>query len=143
MDDHVKGDQIPDSDDVARHCRRTDWYRGDNDEISVLGDAFVPDSEGVSVTWVQFFDVPKAEQLVAAFSIIRGTRRVRSSHRLAVINVGTVVSCGRRHGIDLNVEHDPIDDPPPNLAHCLIKGIPADAHALRELLALNARGMMF
>lgn len=139
----MKGDPIPDDDDVARQCRRADWSLGDNNEIKILGDAFIPDGEGVSVTWVQFFDGSPSEKLAATSSIIQATRRVRPGNRLAIINVGAVVSCGRSHDVDLKVEHDPIDDPPENPAHSLIKGIPGDAYALRERLALNARGMTF
>jgi hypothetical protein len=134
----MKGDVIPSSDDVLRHCNSTQYTDSDS-EIRFIGEAFTPDSDGVSVTWVQYFDGQPAESLAKAEAIVRSTRRVRPSHRLAIINVGDIARCGRAEGVALSVEHDPIDDPPENPAHCLIKGIEADAATLREALALRAR----
>jgi hypothetical protein len=138
----VKGDLIPREDHVARHCRVSDYFE-DNGQIRVNGDAFEPDSDGVSVTWLEFFPGSRAEQLTEVSATIRATRTVRQSHRLAIISVAAVIECRQTHGVDLAVEHDPITDPPSNLAHCLIKGIPNDARALREQLALNAQAIAF
>jgi hypothetical protein len=143
MDVRVKGDLIPEEDDVVRHCRLSDYYDPGNGDIRVNGDAFKPDADGVSVTWIEFFPGSREEQLAEVSATIRTTRKVRSSHRLAIISVGAVTECGQTYGVDLTVEHDPITNPPPNLAHCLIKGIPDDAIMLREQLALNAQATVF
>jgi hypothetical protein len=142
MDGRVRGDPIPKGDSVARHCRFTDYFE-ENGEVRVTGDAFKYDPGGVSVTWVEYFSGSPKEQIFAVTKIIRSTRDVKQSHRLALIGVGTILECGHMHGLNLTVEHDPIADPRPNLAHCLIKGIAADATTLRELLALKARAVMF
>jgi hypothetical protein len=138
----VKGDQIPPGDDVARHCRSSDYVE-ENGQARVLGDAFEFDPGGVSVTWVDYFQGSREERLAAVSSIIRSTRTVRASHRLAVISVTTIIECGRAFGADVSVEHDPIFGPPPNPAHCLVNGIATDATALRELLALKTQAIAF
>ncbi len=139
----MKGDLLAPGDDVARHCRFSDYHEAENGEIRVNGDAFIPDQEGVSVIWVQFFTGSMEEQLAKVSAVMRATRKFRQSHRLAIVNVGMVAQCGQAHAVELAVEHDPITDPPENPAHCLIKGIPRDDLALRELLALKARGTTF
>jgi hypothetical protein len=66
MDVRVKGDLIPEEDDVVRHCRLSDYYDPGNGDIRVNGDAFKPDADGVSVTWIEFFPGSREEQLAAA-----------------------------------------------------------------------------
>ena len=118
-----------------------------NGKVIVIGDVFYPDPDGVSVTWVQFYKDKGSfnEQLAEVSAVIKATRGVKPSHMLALISVGAIEHCGQTHSCDLTVEHDPdpITDPRGNPAHCLIKGLPADAEALRELLALEARVMPF
>jgi hypothetical protein len=135
VDIAVKGDQIPDADEVLRHCRSTDWSSDGRTE-KVSGEAFIPDTDGVSVTWVQFFPGRRDEQLRAARAAIASGLKIRQSHRFAVIGVGEVVHTGRQRGVQLNVAHDPLQvGAIRNDAHCLILGIPIDDAMLLEALA--------
>ncbi len=52
----------------------------------------------------------------------------RQSNRVAILNVGDVENAGSAAGV--HVMEDPIDDPPPNPAHALIK----EATALQSQL---------
>ncbi len=64
-------------------------------------------------------------------------RKLRKSHRLAMLNVGSIVEAGRNLNVPTRVVHDPILEPPEkdNSAHSLIKGVPADNHDLQNRLA--------
>ena len=133
--DVVKGDSIRDpAAEMLRHCKGT-WITSDR---TVTGDAFKPDLDGVSVTWLQYFQGSRNDQLKAARETIANSRTVRRNHRLAVLNIEAISSVGAASGLQLWVEHDPIEDPPPNQAHCLIKGVPFENTVVHEALALKA-----
>jgi hypothetical protein len=116
-----------------------DYATDPDGEVRAVGDAFEPDADGVSVTWVNFYNGSRTEQLEQVSNIIKSTRKVRASHRLAIVNVAAVIECGSAYGATLSVVHDPQGEPRPNPAHCLIEGIETAAAALRERLALKAQ----
>lgn len=134
----MKGDVIPPEDHVLRHCGKFDLKWEPSGEIrGVFPHAFEHDEEGISVTWVEYFAGCAAEQLVAARAAIARARRLRSSHRLAKLNVGDVLEAGNATGVATRVVHDPDPGPPENAnpAHSLIRGEWADPSDFRNRLA--------
>jgi len=79
-----------------------------------------PDPDGVSVTWLEHFGGDRQHQIVEVRKqIVAGGITPRGSNRIAIFNVGSVENAGSAAGA--HVVEDPIDDPPPNQAHALIK----------------------
>jgi len=56
---------------------------------------------------------------------------------MGVARVGAIRAAGHKIGIDVTVEHDPIEEPATdrNPAHALIKNIPNEGFELMELIA--------
>ncbi len=137
----MKGDDLPPEDHVLRHCSSR-LLKIDHDSGDVLGVfwfAFEPDGEGISVTWVEYFRGSTAERLVAAREAIARTRKLRTNHRLAKLNVGNALEAGRAIGVPTRVVHDPDQGPPENVnpAHSIIimKGESAHLSDLQNRLA--------
>ena len=135
----MKGDPLPPSNHVLRHCRQRDLKR-DGPDAPVRGVfpyAFEPDEEGVSVTWMEYFGGSAPEQLTAALAAMERGRRLRAGNRLAKLRVSAILAAGRSVEKVLRVIHDPIEAPPEkeNLGHSLIQGIAADDDDLRNRIA--------
>jgi hypothetical protein len=117
----VKGDPLPPGHHIARHCSPTDLLiNGAGEPIGVKASAFVPDAEGVSADWLEFFGGDRQHNVLGVRSVIN--RTARKSHRLAILNVGAISSVQGVTGA-LRVVEDPIDSLPPDTdaAHALIK----------------------
>src|ERR1700728_2846656 len=118
----MKGDDLPSSDHVLRQCRQGDLkYDPDGTIRGVFPDALQPDEDGISVTWLEFFEGSPSEQLTAARAAMNRGRRLRVSNRLARLNVGYVLSVGISLRRSVSVVHDPIEAPAEkeNLGHSL------------------------
>ena len=131
----MKGELLDDEHHVIRHCAGKAVEKEEGIPVGITRAAFDDDdTDGVSVTWIEYFasaDDPEA----AAAAVIRATRTVRKSNALAKLNVGLVRRAGDLFGVDLDVEHDPL---PENPAHSLIKGLTPNQHfELMEQLALD------
>lgn len=139
-------EDIPSTDHILRHVKATAF-----DDGRVLGAAFewTPkrDNDGASVNWMEIADGGNVDEKVED---IRLRRRLtwKRSHRLALLNVGTVRSslAALIRASGLNLSPDVVWDPleanaqyPLDLTHSLIVGIPFDdspeAEAVRDLLA--------
>jgi hypothetical protein len=103
----------------------------------VYPDAFEPDDDGISVTWMEYFGGVPAEQLVAARAAMDRGRRLRESNRLARLKVNTILTAGAAVKRTLSVVHDPIEQPleRENLGHSLVQGITTDDDDLRNRIA--------
>jgi len=78
----------------------------------------VPDPDGLSSTWLEFFGGDRSHNLAGVRRVIGLTPK--PSNRLAVLNVGRIETAG--NAVGLHVIEDPFDDPPPgNPAHALVK----------------------
>jgi hypothetical protein len=133
----VKGDALPPEDHVARHCNPTDLFiNGAGEPFAVKGSAFVPDSDGVSVNWLEFFGGTREHNISGVRSVTK--RQARKSHRLAILSVGAITAIQNTVGAFLKVIEDPDDRFPPdtNAAHIVIKNtIVLQDPAVRDALA--------
>jgi len=110
----MKGDTVPDTDHVTRHCRPKQI--DDNGEIQ--GSAFMlRDVEtGLSVDWLEKLRCSNREDEIAEIRNIYYSRfnRIGAGDKIAVLNVGRVrnhVRVGTPDGRILEVIHTPeIDD---------------------------------
>jgi len=137
----MKGDRVPAAHHVARHCSPNQLDRDEhNNPIGPTYEVFIPDGDGVSVTWLEFFGNAREKCLQEVQHIINRTRSVRASHRLAIISCDDITSAGASASPSriLWIEHDPISGEPEveNLAHSLIIGLRAEDTTLMEELAL-------
>jgi hypothetical protein len=118
----VKGDTLPPEHHVARHCNPTDLFiNGAGEPFAVKSSAFVPDADGVSVNWLEFFGGTHQHNISGVRSVTK--RQARKSHRLAILSVGAVNAIQNAAGGSLTAVEDPDDRLPPdtNAAHVLIK----------------------
>jgi hypothetical protein len=85
----VKGDKLPPEHHVARHCNPTDLFiNGAGEPFAVKRSAFLPDADGVSVNWLEFFGGTRQHNVSGVRSVIK--RQCRKSHRLAILSVGAI-----------------------------------------------------
>jgi hypothetical protein len=129
----LKGDRLPSEHHIARHCRKND-LRLDLTTLAPVGIlecALVPDPDGVSTTWLEFFQGDRAHNIAGVRRAIGLTPK--RSNRLAVLNIGSIEIAG--HAVGLHAIEDALN-PPHNPAHALIKE-PADLQdkTLREAVA--------
>lgn len=94
-------------------------------------DAFRCDGDGISVTWVEYFEGEQDPFRQAAFAL-KGDLQLKKSGILAAAKVRDIRNILSQVGLAGDVETDP---QPTNNAHCLIKGITQDN--LSALLALT------
>jgi hypothetical protein len=133
----VRGDPLPAAHHVARHCRHIDLIWTNGNATGVKESAFEPkqgEADGLSTNWLEFFGGDRQRNL----SGVRGVTKLvtRNSHRIAVINVGTIVTADP--SAKLSVVEDPIDPPAldANPAHALIKeATTLHDQAVRDVLA--------
>lgn len=99
-------------------------------------DAFRCDNDGISVTWVEFFDDTAEEQIRQAALTMRGPLIIRKSGIIARAIVGDIRSTMASAGAAVTVCRDRQDY---NEAHCLIKGLAPDngGHLLALTLAFR------
>lgn len=121
---------------VGVHCSpaRLITQEGDNGELIPVGvshEAFIPDDDGVSVSWVEHphHQSPKQDSMIRC---LVSNRRVKATHRAAVLKVGAIIQCGSKMGQPLQVEHDPYED---YECHSLIKGLNDKNTELQGLIA--------
>jgi hypothetical protein len=116
----VKGDRLLPGHHVARHCRRNDLTWSGNTATGVLEGAFDPDADGVSVTWLEFFQGDRQQRMLEVRQALLSHLTPKASNRLAILNVGKIEAAG--NAVGTHVVEDPFMDPPPgNPAHALIK----------------------
>ncbi len=135
----MKGDPLPDADHVIRHCRERDIKADENGPRGIFPFALDSDPDGLSVTWMEFFQGSLTDQISSVREAIGRQRRIRKSNRLALLNVGKIRSIGRSFDTELRVEHDPDLTPrKENPAHSLVIGIQAENEDLKNRLAMEA-----
>ena len=95
---------------------------------------FRPDPDGISVNWLEYQATCFDDQFARMCRLFRGLRTVKPSHLVGLMQVAEIQATGTDAGRELHVEHDPIDEPPINPGHSLIKGAtPDDVELLQEL----------
>ena len=135
--------ELPKEDHFARHCSGTsgrdfsDEADGYHEPPWLLYRAFQPTEINflVSGSWVERVDDDFEAQLDRVRrELADSTRTVRSTHKLAVVQVQNIVDHGSRYSCDLDVVHAP--DVAASLpSHSEIRGIPPENHILQQKLA--------
>src|ERR1043165_4578654 len=140
----MKGDSIPSTHYVARHCRASELsYGADGEPAGVTEIAFRPkpdDVGGISVVWLDFFSGTDAYKLNCIRSVI--SLHVTSRQKIAIIRVGVINATIAKAGGPPAVIEDPCDDLPPgaNAAHALLGPIGAlNDKTVREAIASSVR----
>lgn len=138
----MKGDPLPATNHIARHCRHKDLIFTNGAPTGVTEAAFEPkpdETDGLSANWLEFFRGDRSHNVAEVRSVTK--LNVKRSHRIAILNVAAVISS---HGqITLSVVEDPIADiaPQTNAAHVLIKEPAAlQDRSLRDVLAFLVQG---
>lgn len=93
--------------------------------------SFRCDPDGISVTWVEYFQGDANQQLAKASLAMRGTLKFKTSGMVARASVGALLATMKQAGREIRVRRD---SQPANKGHCLIEGINPSESGL--LLAL-------
>jgi hypothetical protein len=136
-----KGDRLQPAHHVARHCRYNDLIWNGATATGIQECALMPDEDGVSVTWLEFFaGKDRQSNMVAVRAAIRNRITPKpKSNRLAVLNVLNIEKTGQAAGLFV-IEDPDIDPPPGNPAHALVKEPAAlQDQKLREAIAAAVR----
>ena len=90
------GDSLPDSEHVARYCKRSTWEIESGSVFTVDPDAFISGSNpdgGISVNWMEYFGRDERESLQK----IRDTSTyggIKASGKYLKLNVGDIKKVG-------------------------------------------------
>ena len=130
----MKGDIIPDGDNIARCCKPT---YVDNGEIQATVFMLRAGEESLSVNWLEFLKCSdRASEVRKIQKIYSATfNRVGASARTAILNVGQVRHKVRTESPDrrnLEVLHDPI--PHSDQSHSAIYNLKHDDELIAELI---------
>ncbi|MDG2533775.1 hypothetical protein P6144_08965 [Sphingomonas sp. HITSZ_GF] len=124
---------LPDDATVILHVSKGRQLPKDADICeSIDQDAFRCDDDGISVTWVEYFDGQASEQFHQAAHAMKGAMKLRKSGVIVTAKVADIKAVLAEVGVSVEVVTDPQLE---NEAHCLIKGIQPEN--LTGLLALT------
>lgn len=142
MDYRMKGDLIPDSDHVARHCRAS-HYNQETGEISAAEFILrktIGETE-LSVNWLEYLRLPdRAAELAEIRRVYMSKfKRVAAGAQIAILNVGRTrgyVLNAALDSRDLKFVHDPIDNSgvAPDPSHSGIHNCEPDNMMIAELI---------
>lgn len=88
--------------------------------VGITADALRVDDDGISVTWVEYFDEPPPA-LHSAAAELKKSRKPTPTGVLARANVGRILEVAQKLNKLFEVTHTPVDD---NDAHSSITGCP-------------------
>lgn len=88
--------------------------------VGITADALRVDDDGISVTWVEYFDEPPPA-LQSAASEMKKSRKPTPTGVLARANVGRILEVAMKLKNTFEVVHTPVDE---NDAHSSITGCP-------------------
>lgn len=135
----MRGDRIPDQDNVARMCKHSDFDKG---QIQAPAFFLKSGDNSLSVNWLEFLNCQGRESELVELRRIYSTKlKVRRSHKIAVLNVGEIrekVQEGTKYERNVEILHDPIEnekDPSHNdPSHSGIYGLEPDDELIAELI---------
>jgi hypothetical protein len=129
----MKGDKIPDSDNIARFCRPMQAPEG---EIQATAFMLRTDEESLSVNWLEFLKCSDRENEIREIQrIYSETLSVSMNARIAILNVGEMRNIVRTESPDnrnIEVLHDPIPDG--DQSHSGIYNLKPDNELIAELI---------
>lgn len=109
-----------DGDDVIMYASWSKFSRDENQQYDGLQPQAVrQDSDGISITWVEFFQPPPPSIHQACQAIVKGGTTIRKSGVFAIARAGKIRAIAREMGLSIQIERDPV---PGNDGHALIKG---------------------
>ena len=128
----MKGDRIPDQDHIARLCKPQTVADG---QIQASAFKVKAVEESLSVNWLEFLNCSSREQEITELrKILARKLEVKSSAKIAVLNVGTVckkVLTGSPDRRLIKALHDPeLEDP----SHSGIYDLKEDDELIAELI---------
>jgi hypothetical protein len=131
--DLPEGSELPDEACVIFHVsggKKHPKTGGPCERIDL--DALKCDEDGISVTWVEYFDGDPEERFAAAADALCACITVRKSGVIAKITVGQIKEALADEAVQVRViraqEYE-------NQAHCLIEGIAPDNEGVLAVLA--------
>ena len=130
----MKGDTIPDSDNIARLCKPSTAPNGVIDATAFM---LRENDESLSVNWLEFLNCPdKDSEIIEMQRIYSETfRAVSLNARIAILNVGEMCNVVRTETQDhrnIEVLHDPIPDG--DQSHSEIHNLKQDNEFIAELI---------
>lgn len=81
----MPAEPIPDEHHVARHCQPTSIRE---DGTPGPGAFICDDADGISCNWLEYFSSERAQQVSEVRAALAAQRKIRRSHKLAILNVG-------------------------------------------------------
>ncbi len=128
----MKGDKIPEEDNIARYCRPMQVSDG---QIQAAAFMLRPGEESLSVNWLEFLNRSGRDSEIAELRrIYAATLSVGARAKIAILNVGQVrekVLTESPDKRELEVLHDPLLDDP---SHSGIYNLKQDDELIAELI---------
>jgi len=130
----MKGDKIPDSDNIARLCKPS---TAPNGVIQATAFMLRENDNGLSVNWLEFLTRSNRESEINELQRIYSQKlRVSPNARIAILNVGEICEVVRTETHDqrvIEVLHDP-DEFNNDPSHSEIVNIKQDNEFIAELI---------
>ncbi len=128
----MKGDRIPNQDNIARFCRPMQVYEGQVQSTAFM----VREGElSLSVDWLEALNCPSREEAVTKIRKVYDSRlRVGAQAKIAILNAGKVCEKVQAESPDerkLDILHDPFDG---DISHSGIYNLRADDELIAELI---------
>lgn len=133
----MDNDQLPDNDNVSRHCKGS-LLNEDGEATSAAFKLRLDQNENyLSVNWLEYFGSADIENRIKELrkEMASCERRVTSTHKLALINVGYAKKYISNETDDnriLDIKHKPNGK---NQSHSGIYNMEPDSDSIAELLA--------
>lgn len=134
----MKGDKIPDSDNIARFCRP---MQAPEEEIQATAFMLRTGEESLSVNWLEFLECSNRDSEIRELQRLYSKKfHVGASARIAILNVGEVCDVVREGSLDnreIEVLHDPIRNDPilcDDESHSEIRNMKEDNELIAELI---------
>lgn len=128
----MTNDSVPDLDHIARFCPPKTV---DNGDIQATAFMLRPGEPGLSVNWLEILGLPdQASQIAQLQQIFSKKLTVSAKAKVAVLNVGQLISTVRNESDDsreLRILHRPEPD---DMSHSEIIGLKHDDETIAELL---------
>lgn len=130
------GRTIADGDDLIIYVPLTKQSRVDGKCVGVEKDGVKFDLDGVSTTWLNYFDPPPPSAESACKALKNGGISISKKGHFAVVNVGVVRKAAKKTGQEMELVHEPVNG---NCGHVLISGWKVE---LQDVLASLFRPLL-
>lgn len=134
----MKDDPVPSTDHISRYCKGTAILP--NGRVSAAAFYLGSGHEYLSVNWLEFLELDNRQaEIVEVRKVLATKLNLRSSARIAVLNVGEIQEHAQNECLDaliIRILHRP-DEPPekPDPSHSGIFDTDLDEPLITELIA--------